>query len=329
MSSPVADSAGTAGPGATRAAPEGGALYAEAGEALMDVYPAGATDDGLRLDARMGGSPFNVALALARLGQPVAYLGVLSTDLFGERLLRRLKQEGVDVERVQRLDAPTTLAIVGVDQHGLPSYAFHGAGAADRQLSAVEAPAQARVLHLGSLATVAEPAASTLQALVQREHGRRLVAYDPNVRPQAEPDLARWRSAFESLLPVVHLLKLSEEDAALLAPGVAPEALAGRCLAHGVSLVVITRGAKGARAWNALGHVQVRAAPAMLVDTVGAGDAFPAALLCWLAEAGLLKASALAGLMPVQLERALEFACHAAALACSRRGADAPRRHEL
>jgi fructokinase len=303
--------------------------FAVAGEALMDVFPAGATDDGVRLDARVGGSPFNVAVALARLQQPVAYLGVLSTDLFGERLLRRLKQEGVDVERVQRLDAPTTLAVVGVDQHGGPSYAFHAEGAADRQLTAVEAPEAARVLHLGSLATVAEPAGGTLRALARRERARRLVAYDPNVRPQAEPDLQRWRAAFQALQPCCHLLKLSEEDAALLAPGVAPEVLAEHCLLSGSALVVITRGAKGARAWNALGHVQVRAAPAMLVDTVGAGDAFQAALLCWLAEQQALAPAALLRLAPAQLEQALGFASLAAALACSRRGADAPRRHEL
>jgi fructokinase len=303
--------------------------FAVVGEALMDVFPSGTTDDGLRLDARVGGSPFNVAVALARLGQPVAWLGVLSTDLFGERLLRRLKQEGVDVERTQRVDAHTTLAIVGVDQHGLPRYAFHAEGAADRQLTAVEPPEDAQVLHIGSLATVAEPIGSTLRTLARREHGRRLVSYDPNVRPQAEPDLARWRAAFEALLPCTHLLKLSEEDAALLQPGCAPEALAERCLAQGVALVVLTRGAKGARGWNTLGHAQVRAAPAMLVDTVGAGDAFHAALLCWLAEAGHLKPQALARLTPAQLERALGFASHAAALACGRRGADAPRRSEL
>jgi fructokinase len=305
------------------------ALFAVAGEALMDVFPSGATDDGLRLDARVGGSPFNVAVALARLGQQVSWLGVLSTDLFGERLLRRLKQEGVDVQRVQRVDAPTTLAIVGVDQHGLPRYAFHAEGAADRQLRAVEAPDHAQVLHLGSLATVAEPIGSTLRTLAQREHGRRLIAYDPNVRPAAEPDLARWRAAFETLLPCTHLLKLSEEDAALLAPGMAPEALAECCLAQGVALVVLTRGAKGARAWNSLGHTQVRAAPAMLVDTVGAGDAFHAALLCWLAEHQALTPQALQRLTPAQMERALGFASNAASLACSRRGAEAPKRHEL
>lgn len=303
--------------------------FVVAGEALMDVFVAGATDDGVRLDARVGGSPFNIAVGLARLGQPVAFLGGLSQDLFGERLLRRLRQEGVDTACVQRLPQPTTLSVVGVDQHGVPHYAFHGHGAADRQLADAPLPDSAEVLQVGSYALVVPPAGPRLQAMVRREHARRLIALDPNVRLTVEPDVARWRDTLEAMLPFTHLLKISDEDATALYPGTPADTLAGHWLAQGVSLVVMTRGAKGARAWNAAGHAQAAGVPVMLVDTVGAGDAFQAALLAWLAEHGRLDAVALRGLDRAPLEQALGFAAGAAAITCSRRGADAPRRHEL
>src|SRR4051794_9522877 len=103
------------------------------GEALLDVFAGADTVSGLTLDARVGGSPLNVAVGLARLAQPVAFVGGISTDRFGERLLHALRAEGVDVARVQRRIAPTTLSVVSADANGVPSYAFHGEHGADRQ----------------------------------------------------------------------------------------------------------------------------------------------------------------------------------------------------
>jgi len=302
------------------------------GEALMDVFVAGETPTGVALDARVGGSPFNVALGLARLGQPVAVLAAFSTGPLGERLLRSLSAEGVSTACIERVDAPTTLGLVGLDAAGVPAYSFYGEGGADRQLpgsALTRIPAGARAFNFGSYATVVEPIASTLRTLVEREQERSAIAYDPNIRLNVEPDLSRWREQLQWMLPRTHILKVSDEDLSLLFPGADIETLAATWLAAGVKLVVVTLGAHGALAWCAAGHVAVPPVAVEVVDTVGAGDTFQAALLTWLTERGLLDAAALAALSTLQLDAAVRFAALAAAITCSRRGADLPRRREL
>ncbi|TCP02544.1 fructokinase [Rubrivivax gelatinosus] len=297
----------------------------------MDVFAAGETASGLQLDARCGGSPFNVAIGLARLGQPVAYLGGLSADAAGRRLRAALAGEGVDTRLAPELDAPTTLVMVDVGADARPCYRFLGAGAADRLLppsAAAALPADVRALQLGSYALVVAPVASVLRALVEREHRRLVVAYDPNVRAGVEPDVARWREALQWMAPRCRLLKASDEDLAWLYPGVDPADIARGWLAAGVELAVVTRAARGASAWTAVAESH-RGAPAVeLVDTVGAGDTVQAALLSWLAERGRLAPGGLR-LGREDLAAALGFALQAAACTCARRGADLPRRAEL
>ncbi len=301
------------------------------GEALMDVFAAGDTASGVMLDARIGGSPLNVAIGLARLAQPVAFFGALSSGFLGDRLLAALHAEGVSSVCTARLDAPTTLGLVGLDARGVPNYAFYGDGAADRllPLSALARVPLASAYHFGSYAMVVEPVAATQRALVEREFARSVIAYDPNIRLNVEPDLARWREALAWMVPRTHLLKVSDEDLGLLFPGATAEQLAKGWLAQGVSLVVVTRGAEGAWAWTARHHAAAAPLPVNLVDTVGAGDTFQAALLTALAERELLSREALRDLERDVLDEALRFATQAAAITCSRRGADLPRRAEL
>lgn len=307
-------------------------MFVVCGEALMDVFGGGDTPGGMALDARIGGSPFNVAMGLARLGQPVSFFGGISRGFVGERLLRALRDEGIGGGTVVPLDAPTTLSLIGLDAQGVPSYAFYGEGCADRllPLSALpQVPSTAAAFHFGSYTMVVEPVAQTLRALVERERERALIAYDPNIRLNVEPDLARWRDVVQWMASRAHVLKVSEEDLALLVPGAPAAELAGQWIAQGVALVVVTRGGDGALAWTAREQAEVPAAPSALVDTVGAGDTFQAALLTWLAEQGALSAAGIRGLGAVQIESALLFATRAAAITCSRRGADLPRRAEL
>jgi len=302
------------------------------GESLIDVFAAGETAAGLALDGRVGGSPFNVAVGLARLAQPASFVTCISTDPFGERLAQALRTEGVDLSLLQRHLSPTTLSVVSTDAHGAPSYAFHGDHGADRLLDPrpLQAlPEAAKVLQLGSYPLVVEPVASTLKLVVEREHARRLVAYDPNVRLNVEPSVLRWRAAVEWMAQRAHLLKLSAEDAALLHPDEPLAALARRWLAQGVSLVVVTCGGDGAAAWTARAQASVPAEAVEVVDTVGAGDSFQAAMLAWLAEKELLDPRALARTEADELRAMLRFAARAAAITCSRRGADLPRRNEL
>ncbi|MBS0510071.1 MAG: carbohydrate kinase [Proteobacteria bacterium] len=320
-------------------------MFLVCGEALFDVFIASErpqeasstspreTDDALHLDARAGGSPFNVAVGLARLGQPVAFLSGLAKDMLGERLVRTLRREDVDTRLCPLFDAPTTLGMVELDAAGVPRYAFYGNGAADRLLTTEQLPpldAGFRAIHIGSYATAVEPVASALEALVRRERDRRLIAYDPNIRLNVEPSVARWRERVDTLAGLAHLVKISDEDLHLLYGAGADEAAcAARWLAAGCRLVVVTRGAKGASAWNARGRVDVAAPTVATVDTVGAGDTFQAAMLACLAESDRLAPAALAALDGDALARLLDFAARAAAITCSRRGADMPRRSEI
>lgn len=307
-------------------------MFVVCGEALMDVFGGEDTPNGVTLDARVGGSPFNVAVGLARLAQPAALLTQMSTGFLGERLMRALAEEGVDTSTVQRSDAPTTISLVGVDQRGVPSYAFYGEGCADRRLSPdalALLPEGVRAIHFGSYATVVGPTASTQRMLVEREHRRTLIAYDPNVRLNVEPRLDVWVDQIEWMLPHTHVLKVSDEDLRLLYPGTDPATLAAQWLAAGVGLVVVTRGGDGAEAWAGGQHVRVAPHPVDVVDTVGAGDTFQAALLTWLAENDRLAPATVRDWTAPDLESLLAFAVRAAAITCSRRGADLPRRAEL
>ena len=308
-------------------------MFMVCGEALMDVVATGDTPTGVALDARVGGSPYNVALGLARLAQPVSFFGSVSRGFLGERLMNFLANEGVNLATVQRSDAPTTLGLVGLDAQGVPSYSFYGDGCADRQLTldalAAVPTSGLRAINFGSLTTVTEPTASTLKALVERELGRTLIAYDPNVRLNVEPRLEPWREFVQWMQPRTDLLKVSDEDLHLLFPGLAIADFAAESLAKGVKLVVVTRGAEGAVGWTASQKVEVPPVKVKVIDTVGAGDTFQAALLTWLAEHDAVSAKALHSLDAAQLTDALGFAARAAAITCSRRGADLPRRAEL
>lgn len=307
-------------------------MFVVCGEALFDVFSAGDTPTGMAMDARVGGSPFNVAVGLARLAQPVCFLSQVSRGFLGERLMKTLAVEGVNTTTVQRSDAPTTLSLIGLDAKGVPSYSFYGEGCADRLLSPdalATLPDGVRAINFGSYATVVGPTASTQRMLVEREYRRCLIAYDPNIRLNVEPQLEVWRDQIEWMLPHTQLLKVSEEDLQLVMPGTAPAEFAAGALAKGVKLVIVTRGGEGAVAWNAQGQATVPPIKVEVIDTVGAGDTFQAATLTWLAENDALSGTALASLSADRLRDALGFAARAAAITCSRRGADMPRRGEL
>ena len=253
------------------------------------------------LDARIGGSPLNVAIGLARLQQPVAFFGALSSGFPGDRLLKALHDEAIDTQCIVRLQAPSTLSLVGLDAQGVPSYAIYGEGAADRQLplSALAAVPPAQAYQFGSYAMVVEPVAGT------------------------QRDTLQW------MLPRTHILKISDEDLGLLCPGTATSDLAQQWLAAGVSLVVVTRDGQGAWGWTATHHIATEPVSVAVVDTVSAGDSFQATLLTALAERGLLSPTALQGLGAASLHELLQLAVRCAAITCSRRGADLPRRAEL
>jgi len=305
------------------------------GDALFDVFAnASSSASSIALDARVGGSPLNVVVALSRLGQSTAFLAKVSTDPFGRRLLAYLESEKVDTDLIVRTGAPTTLAIVALDDKGVPTYSFYTSGTADRSLEAVELPARlpdaVRVVHIGSYTTALEPTASSLEALVTRERGRRFISYDPNIRPSIVPDPEVWRRRVAALTAQAHLVKASVEDIQFLHPGASVDGVLADWLARGAGIAIATMGEVGAMAVTRQGiAARVSARTVKVVDTVGAGDTFQAALLTWLAEHGRLSPDGLASLSADDLNALLTFAARAASITCSRRGADMPRRSEL
>src|SRR5262245_15963285 len=186
------------------------------GEALYDLFLADSDTQGvIAIEAWPGGSPFNVAIGLARLGQAVSLFSSISTDVFGEQLVRLLKREGVCDGYVRRSPAPSTLSIVGAGPQGTPHYSFRGDGPAHRMISPADLPAEipgVRAVHVGSLATIVLPIGEALRMLVLRESRHCVVSYDPNVRPTVEPDPDVWRRAVSTLITMSHLIKISAED---------------------------------------------------------------------------------------------------------------------
>lgn len=308
-------------------------MFVVCGEALYDLFVVGEEGASIRFDAHAGGSPFNVAIGLARLGAEVSLLAGISTDFLGARLLKRLETEGVGTSLVVRKAGPTTLSLVGVDAHGVPAYSFLGHGAADRTLEPVDLPRLplgTRAVHVGSFSLVVEPTGSTELGLARGGNGGIVVSLDPNVRLSVEPDLAVWRRRLGEWLAIAHLVKVSREDLGLLYPGAEPRRVAHDWIAAGARLVVVTDGGEGAHAFTAEGlSLFVPATPTVVVDTVGAGDTFQAALLWRLAEENAMSPSALATIDAETLRRVLGYASAAAAITCGRAGADLPTAAEV
>ncbi|MFJ9418472.1 carbohydrate kinase [Streptomyces sp. NPDC101227] len=318
-----------------------------AGEALIDLVPnpQGSSGKGQlpALLPRRGGGPYNTAVALGRLGSPTAFCSRVSTDAFGEALLEGLRADGVDTRLVQRGDEPTTLAVADISPDGSAGYGFYVAGTADRLFALPPAlPDGVRALSLGTCSLALEPGASAYEALLRREAGRGVcTALDPNIRAGLIPDADAYRARFRSWLPYLTVLKLSEEDAGWLAgagdgpgrPGGARDAVAAVArgwLGYGPAAIVITRGGDGLTVLTpGGGEVSVPGRRIEVVDTIGAGDTVNAALLHRLDAHDALSREGVAALGPDDWRDILGFAARAAAVTCSRAGAEPPYAADL
>jgi len=303
------------------------------GEAIVDLF-VHREEGALRAEPVLGGSPFNVAVGLARLGVPTAFFGGLSADVFGASLRARLQEERIDISHAVDTDRLTTISVVGTQASGHPAYAFHGEGKADRSVGVDDLPkalgADVRAIVMGSYTLAVEPVATAHLTLARRESAMRLISIDPNLRPTVTPDLARWRRQFAEFLPHAGIVKASEEDLAVAYPGTPHSDLMESWFAAGVELCVVTRGAEGAVAWRPGREPLIEAGRRIEpVDTVGAGDSFHAALLARLDQIGSLSRRGVSALDDAQLSEALSFAVAASAITCSRCGADPPTLAEM
>ncbi|MFN2139797.1 MAG: carbohydrate kinase family protein [Candidatus Promineifilaceae bacterium] len=304
------------------------------GEALIDFLPLEGSG---WYKPCPGGSVFNIAVGLGRLETPVGFFCKVSTDFFGDLLLDYLNENKVDTSLCPRCDDPTTLAFVSLPEAGEePRFMFYANDSADRLLSVDELPVlpeEVKALHFGSISLVMEPGATALESLMHRESGTaRLLCLDPNVRPSLIEDRSAYRTRFEGWAGLVDIIKLSRADFAFLYPGRNFEGVIADWFRKGISLCIVTLGGDGSFGCTASGATAFVPTPQVeeIADTVGAGDTFIAAALSYLERGGYLEQrEKLRALTATELGDCLSFAGRAAAINCSRQGADPPYRHEL
>ncbi len=298
-----------------------------AGEALVDLIQS----PGGSLSAVPGGGPFTSARALARLGADTVFLGALSTDRFGRLLRETLVADGVDVSLAPATDAPTTLALAELDATGSARYRFYLLGTSAPALLPVDTAAvraqPPAALHVGTLGLVLEPMADTLAGLICDLPPDTLVLVDPNCRPTAVADPVAYRRRLDAVLDRADVVKVSTEDLAYLEPGHASAVDAARALRReGHQTILLTDGGAAALAVHGGGVESVPVPPVQVVDTVGAGDTFGGAFLAAWLDGGLgVEVLSSAAALRTMVGRAVL----AAALACTREGAQPPTAAEL
>ncbi len=301
------------------------------GEALIDMLPRRSTTGEAAFSPYAGGAVFNTAIALGRLGAPVEFFSGLSTDLFGQQLTRVLAESKAGTRHAHFSARPTTLAFVEL-KDGHASYVFYDEGTAGRMLSPADLPDlgdDITTLLFGAISLIPEPCGSTYEALMAREHERRVIMLDPNIRPGFIPDRNRHAERIRRMVAMADIVKLSDEDLAWFGETGSQDDIAHAWLDRGPKLVVITQGAKGAIAYSRTQRVAIEPQKVTVVDTVGAGDTFNAGILASLHEQGLLTKPAVASLSEDAIRQALTLGAKAAAITVSRAGANPPWRHEI
>ncbi len=297
------------------------------GEALID-FKSRTKGFPLEYTGFPGGSPFNVAIAAARLGASVGFVGQISTDMFGESLLEYLHQNAVNTDFVTRGSTPSTLGFVD-EQPGAVRWTFNNLGTADTQYQPVPQPvlpSTTKFIAFGSISLLQEPSASSISDIIQAHQDQCNIIFDPNCRPSLIKNQKAYRIQLETWLGFTHILKLSSDDLAWLEPELSLEAAAQRFLEHGCQVVIITQGAAGATLFTRAfaNGIHVNAPVVEVIDTVGAGDTFTAGLMVALLE----RPNYIDFDQSTWLE-VLQFATKAAVLNCTRAGANPPTLVEL
>jgi fructokinase len=296
------------------------------GEVLIDFKATGP----LAFQGYPGGSPFNVAIAAARMGQATAFLSQVSRDLLGQPLKRYLLDNGVNTGWLLESDAPTTVAFVE-ERDGHAHFVFMSNGAADTLYDPQPRPVlpdSVRFVQFGSISLLAEPTAGSILDIVAAHRDRAVVMLDPNCRPALTPDREAYRRFLRTrCIPLAHVLKLSDQDLDWLEPERPHADIAAELLALGPRVVIFTLGEQGATLYRRdASPVTVAPPPVAVVDTVGAGDTFTGALLSRLSELEITRADLLDTAPWPML---LGFAVRAAAINCTRAGCNPPHRTAL
>lgn len=302
------------------------------GDALIDFVPTQNAEGREAVMPAVGGSCLNVAIGMARLGAPTGFVGGISTDMFGRMIADHAAASNVELGLATRSDHQTTLAFVRIVA-GESHYAFYDAETATRNwtfrrgtvpFDTVEA------VHAGSTTLVNDQGAAETKALIADARASSTISFDPNCRPNLVKDKPAYVARMTEFAGSADLVKMSDLDFAYLFGEEPYQQRASALLGRGTSLVVITRGNNGAIVWHAkAGEIEVEAPKVEVVDTIGAGDSFQAALLFALHKQGRLARPELKDIGADELRHALSFAANCAGLTCTRPGADPPWSHEI
>jgi fructokinase len=302
------------------------------GDALVDFLPVRSVDGRDAIVPVVGGSCLNIAVGMARLGAPAGFVGGISTDLFGQMIAEHASASQVELKYATRSDHQTTLAFVRTIG-GEPQYGFYDEGTATRNwvyrhgsipFDTIEA------IHVGSTTLADTHGAAQALALVRDAQGSVTISFDPNCRPKLVRQKPRYVERMNAFAATADIVRMSDVDFDFLYGDADYAGRARLMLEAGASLVVVTRGIKGAQAWHPKADViEVDAPTVAVVDTIGAGDSFQAALLFALRAIGRIGRQALAEMDPDELFRVLSFAATCAAFTCGRPGADPPRQSEV
>jgi len=292
------------------------------GEVLIDLIP-----DGTERKAVVGGGPANTAKALAKLGIDAQFIDGISSDKYGQMAFKQLHKDGVLLDFVKFSDKPTCLAIVSLNEAGGASYEFVIDSTATFDFSSAWLPDpevnKPSLLHIGTLVTAIEPAASVLFEWAKKVAKVSPIVFDPNVRPAVMSDRTEYVMQVERWLSISSAVKVSDDDIYWLYPGVELNQIANKWLSMGPELVVVTFGDKGLTGYRKDEKVAVGAKKVVVADTVGAGDTVGAILVEAIIENGLDKLTGLK--LSVMLDRAAK----AAAITVSRTGALPPSKAEI
>ncbi|WP_330172546.1 PfkB family carbohydrate kinase [Streptomyces sp. NBC_01498] len=289
------------------------------GEALIDLVPVAGDAEAHR--AQPGGAPANVATGLARLATPSWFAGALGNDGFARSIEHRLVSAGVELGLCARPDLPTALAVADPGPEGT-GYHFHLQSTATFQLPVRTDVERFAAVYVGGLAAVVEPAASAVAATARAAAaGSPLLVVDPNVRQDRTLDAANGARLLRELCEPAQVVKASDEDLAVLWPDATPDETA-RELAAGGRLVVLTRGSRGSTAYSGTAEpVSVPAVPVEVVNTIGAGDAFMAAMITWMVSLGV-HPGGVREFTPSSVEEMLVFASRVAASVVAQAGTE-------
>lgn len=302
------------------------------GEALIDMLPGTTVDGAPCFVPKAGGAVFNTAIALGRLGADVSLFTGVSNDLFGRLLQSELRASKVGTEHLLSRDAPSSLAFVELNE-GQASYTFYTDNAADTSLTQADRPrdlGHVAAMFFGGISLCADPTASTMHAMLRDKAQGCTAMIDPNIRPAFITDERAYRARLQDMIHMCDIVKISDEDLDWLVPQPAETQAKLAALTKGDKLCFVTKGAHGAEAYIGTRKIaHAPAQPAMVVDTIGAGDTFNAAILHGLEQSQALTSCAAGRADESAVQRALELAVRAASVTVSRQGANPPWAQEL